>query len=295
MSCTALVSGFKKLSVHEGNGIRTTVFLQGCPLRCKWCHNPENLVGKPTFAYKQDKCILCGSCVKACPNGVHSIAQNQHFLDRSKCVACGKCADYCLGQALCVYGKQMTAKQVFDTVMEDVLFYRSSNGGVTFSGGEPLLCADFVLEVQQMLKDQGISCNIDTCGCVPFCSFEKVLATTDVFLYDVKCINEQLHIDGTGVNNNLILQNLVALDKLGAVTEVRVPLIPQWNDTEKELESIGKFVAQLKHCNGVCVLQYHDFAKSKYTSLNLPFAEFGEFRLAKSQAEKILSKYVKVL
>ena len=259
----------KRFAVHDGDGIRTTVFLKGCPLRCKWCHNPESFTSARQLALYEHKCIGCGECVEICPNGAHRIENGVHTLNRSLCVGCGKCADSCLGAALTLYGRDMTVEEVVEAVMEDEEFYRSSGGGVTLSGGECLLQADFCREVLKELKARGINTAVDTCGDVPREALDKVIPYVDRFLYDVKAIDPELHRQCTGRDNSRILDNLLYLDSRGCEIEVRVPLVPDNNDSEAE--AIGKLLEGLKGLVKVRVLPYHGYAGSKYTALGMEY------------------------
>ncbi len=261
----ATVTDIKRFAVHDGDGIRTTVFLKGCPLRCVWCHNPEGLTPKKQLAYFSHKCISCGSCVNVCnahvfENGIHSIA-------RELCKGCGKCADVCPSEALKLYGKEMSVSEIFEIVTEDIEFYKSSGGGVTVSGGECLLYPDFCAELLRACKTAGINTTIDTCGYVSKSAFDKVIPYTDTFLYDIKAYDDDIHIKCTEVSNRIILDNLKYIDSLGCKTEIRIPYVPEYNSNQ--IEKISGFVQQLKNIIRVRVLPYHNYAGSKYESLGM--------------------------
>ena len=181
----------KRFAVHDGDGIRTTVFFKGCPLKCVWCHNPEGISTKSELAYYAHKCIVCGECQNVCPTGAHTIENGKHSFNREKCIICGKCTDVCLSDALILYGKEMTVEELLPVLLKDKDFYDNSGGGVTLSGGECLMQADFCAELLQMLKKEGINTAVDTCGYVPKESIDKVLPYTDTFLYDIKAIDEK--------------------------------------------------------------------------------------------------------
>lgn len=255
----------KRFAVHDGDGIRTTVFFKGCPLKCKWCHNPEGLSAKPELAYYQNKCINCGECVAVCKVGAHSIVDGAHVFDRNKCVFCGKCEDACLGNALKFYGKEMTVDEVLNVALLDKEFYLKSGGGVTLSGGECLMQADFCAELLKKLKENGVNTAVDTCGYASKQAIDKVLPYTDVFLYDLKGFEESLHIKNTGKSNDKILENLTYLDKCGKNIEIRIPFVPGHND--KDLEKLAPFVNSLKNVKKVKILPYHNLAGSKYLAL----------------------------
>lgn len=263
----AKIFEIKRFAVHDGNGIRTTVFFKGCPLKCVWCHNPEGIDLKPNLAYYCGKCINCGECVGACPENCHIIKDGVHIFDRSKCINCGKCTDVCLGDALSFYGKEITVEELLPILLEDKDFYENSGGGVTLSGGECLVQADFCAELLKMLKKNGIHTAVDTCGFVSKDSIEKVLPYTDIFLYDVKAIDEKVHIKCTGKSNKLIIKNLEYIDKCGKETEIRIPYVPDFNDNQ--IPKIAEFISKLKNITKVRVLPYHNYAGGKYSALDM--------------------------
>jgi pyruvate formate lyase activating enzyme len=255
----------KRFAVHDGPGVRTTLFLKGCPLRCRWCHNPEGIESRPVLACHEQKCLHCGKCVGACPQGAHSLVDGRHALDRRKCIACGQCVEACLGRALRLYGRDISVGEARDIVLEDRDFYREG-GGVTVSGGEPLLQADFCRELFSALKLDGINCAVDTSGAVPWEAFAKVLPYTDIILYDLKHVDEALHREWVGAPNDRVLANLRKLSGQGVPIEVRVPLIPGFNLDGKSLRSIGHFLADLGNLVGVQLLPFHP-AQSKFEAI----------------------------
>lgn len=261
-----LVFSIKKFAVHDGDGIRTTVFLKGCPLTCKWCHNPEGISRKKELLYMQDKCIGCGECVEVCEYNAHVIKDGIHTFDRSRCLGCGRCADVCLLDAVKLCGKEMTAEEVAEQVMQDVDFYRASGGGVTISGGECLLYADFCAEVFKILKQNDVNCMIDTSGYVSRESIDKVLPYTSMFLYDIKHTDEKKHMEFTGVSNKPIFENLAYINSKGTAVEIRIPLIPTFNDAAAE--EIGEFLSEFKCIKRVRVLPYNNLIGSKYEALS---------------------------
>ena len=263
-----LITDLKRFAVHDGDGIRTTVFFKGCPLRCLWCHNPEGLSAKPQLAYYAGKCQNCGFCVESCPNGAHRIQDNLHCFDPDLCTACGTCAAECPGNALTLYGKKITPEDLLPLLLEDREFYENSGGGVTLSGGECLMQPEFCAELLHLLKQEGIHTAVDTCGFVRREALEAVIPYTDVFLYDLKAINEDIHIRCTGQSNRLILDNLRYLDSLGKATEIRIPYVPGLNNTQLPL--IRDFILTLKHVVGVRLLPYHNYAGTKYAALGVP-------------------------
>ncbi len=263
----AIISDIKRFAVHDGDGIRTTVFFKGCPLKCVWCHNPESLSFERQLAYYQNKCINCGECVGACPNNAHSMVDSIHFFERDLCSACGKCAEECLGSALTLYGKEVTVEELLPLLLEDKEFYETSGCGVTLSGGECLCQADFCAELLERLKEKGINTAVDTCGFVSKESIDKILPFTDIFLYDIKAIDEEVHIKCTGQSNKQILDNLKYICSLGKAVEIRIPYVPNYNDNQ--IEKIASFLKEFKNIKKVKILPYHNYAGSKYSALGM--------------------------
>jgi len=262
----AKIFEIKRFAVHDGDGIRTTVFFKGCPLKCIWCHNPEGIDFKPQLAYYENKCISCGECAAICQTGAHSMQKNNHKFDREKCIGCGECANACLGgNALVFYGKEMSVSELLPLLLEDKEFYENSGGGVTLSGGECLMQPEFCTELLRKLKKNGIHTAVDTCGFISRESIDAVLPYTDIFLYDIKAYDEKIHIECTGYSNQKILENLVYIDSCGKPIEIRIPYVPQYNATE--IEKIAIFLKKLKHITKVRILPYHKYAESKYASL----------------------------
>lgn len=243
---TGLISGIKRMEIHDGEGIRTTVFFKGCPLKCIWCHNPESISFKKQIAFFENKCLGCGAC-----GGLHT----------------SETAPICTGEAIVVFGKEYTAKELLKEVITDLPFYKNSGGGVTLSGGECLAQIDFAVEFSKLLKENGISVFIDTCGFVPFSSFERIIPFTDKFLYDIKAIDPLLHKELTGQENQIILENFKRLVELNCNIEVRYPLVSGYNDNQ--CEKIGRFLADCGFKGKIKVLKYHSMSGSRYKALNM--------------------------
>ena len=263
----ARITDIKRFAVHDGDGIRTTVFFKGCPLKCVWCHNPEGLSSAYQLAFHADKCTDCGQCVQVCHANAHNVINGKHIFDRNFCTVCSRCVDHCPMDALHFYGENISVEKLLKVLLEDREFYETSGGGVTLSGGECLMQAAFCQELLKQLKARGIHTAVDTCGFVPWSSLEAVVPYTDIFLYDIKAYDEDVHIRCTGQSNALILDNLRRLDATGALLDVRVPYVPGWNDDQ--MEKIAQMLSQLRHIRKVKVLPYHKFASSKYESLGM--------------------------
>lgn len=257
----------KRFAVHDGPGIRTTLFLKGCSLRCIWCHNPESRLSKPELAIHYPKCTLCGVCAETCQ--CHSIVNGLHAFDREACKSCGKCEEECPSNALELFGKEITLEDAAAKLLEDRLFY-SDGGGITISGGEPLLQNAFCAELLKRMKAQDIHTAVDTCGNVPWTAFETVLPYTDMFLYDFKCADPQQHKRLTGSSNELILENLKKLDAAGKQIEIRMIMVPEHNMSEQDLMDAGAFLAQLQNVSAVRLLAYHSLARSKFKAVDHP-------------------------
>jgi pyruvate formate lyase activating enzyme len=253
-----LVFNIQKFSVHDGPGIRTTVFLKGCPLRCAWCHNPEGIASERDILVIEVRCLRCGECNRACE--VNPLGTGTPF-DFSQvpenCVLCEKCAEACPTGARQVIGRRMGAEELVGEILQDRVFYEESGGGVTFSGGEPLMQWQFLRAALQACRAEGLHTAVDTSG---FARSEDLLAVaeyTNLFLYDLKHMDDQRHREQTGVSNRLILENLRALGQTGCEIWVRVPLIPGVNDDRCNLENAAKFAASIPNVRQVCLLPYH--------------------------------------
>lgn len=265
MNNYGIVSRIQHFSTDDGDGIRTTVFMQGCKLFCRWCHNPETLLKKGAILVFKDKCKGCGVCEKICRNGAHQI-RSEHKFYKEKCVLCGECADNCPEKAIEQSGRRMNVSEVFEKIREDIDFYKNG-GGVTFSGGEPLLQADFVAEIAKRCHENDISVYIDTACSCNFEEIEKVLPYTDVFLTDFKAASPKMMRKMTGADYNLVINNIKRLAKKSNVW-IRIPIIPGYNDSRDVMENAGEIFCGAK----AELLPFHRLAASKYKAMGMEYA-----------------------
>jgi len=269
-----LIFDIKKYSIHDGPGIRTTVFFKGCPLSCWWCHNPESQSPVREMLLRDNRCIRCGACIDTCPHHAISWDGDEVITDRAKCEQCGTCTAVCYADARESVGREVTVEQVMTEIERDIAFYDESGGGVTFSGGEPLLQRDFLFELLQACKAKEIHTAVDTSGCAAWPTFDRIRPYVDLFLYDLKLMNDDKHREFTGVSNQSILKNLQALSQQGHHIIVRVPIIPGINDDDETVQQIGAFANTLPHLIGVDILPYHHIGIDKYLRLNKPYRLF---------------------
>jgi len=259
-----LIFNIQRFSIQDGPGIRTTVFFKGCPLRCRWCSNPESQSPKPQIITRNIRCVFCGKCVEACPQKAITITRSGRKIKWNVCNQCLKCAEACPNGAIDVVGTYMTIEEVMKEIESDKLFYQKSGGGVTMSGGESLLQWEFVCHLLMLCKEKGIHTAVETCGYAPWEKLEKVLQYTDLVLFDLKHIDPELHRRGTGKSNKLILDN--ARGTASRVrTWVRIPLISGYNDSKEVLTKMAEFAVQIG-AEKVSLLPYHEWGKEKYAS-----------------------------
>jgi pyruvate formate lyase activating enzyme len=264
---SGLVANIQKYSIQDGPGIRTTVFLKGCPLRCWWCHNLESLSGQPEIIVFESRCIGCGNCRQACPTGAADPATKGDEGGKVSCTLCGACVLACPTGARQLVGKQMTAMAVVTEVLKDRLFYEDSGGGVTFSGGEPLAQPLFLKELLEVCHARGIHTTVDTCGYATREHLLSVAPLTDLFLYDLKIMDDARHHHYTSVSNIPILENLTALGKIHNNIWLRMPVIPGINDDDENLEALGRFAASIPAVRQVNLLPYHKTGIVKFKRL----------------------------
>lgn len=275
-----LISAIQKYSTKDGPGIRSTVFMKGCPLGCLWCSNPELIRPRPDLMYARDKCAQCGTCIQVCPRNALSFgADGFIIIDRVACDGCGDCVPACPHAALELIGSLMGVDQVVDELLKDRVFYQTSGGGVTFSGGEPLLQSGFVAHCAARLKEEGVHVALDTAGNVGWCRFEEVLDSIDLVLFDLKFSYPGQHRLYTGRDNELILANLRLLAERAVPLFVRLVMVPGINDSEQEIRARMDLVAGMPNVQQVDILAYHRYGVGKYARLGLdyPLSDLPEY------------------
>ena len=258
----------KRFAVHDGPGIRTTVFLKGCSLQCAWCHNPEAMSPKPQISIYPQRCIDCGACIEACTYGAREENEaGERTYNRDLCEVCGECVEVCYAESIVMQGREVSVEEVMNDVRKDASFYEESGGGVTLSGGEPLLQGPFVTAVLRACKSEGFHTALDTCGMVRWEAFENALPFVDLLLFDIKHMDPELHQKHTGASNSQILENLRSLGKREAAIEIRMPIIPTVNDDRKTVEAAADMLSSIDSVTAVRLLPYHRLAGEKYISL----------------------------
>lgn len=260
----------QRFCIHDGPGIRTTVFLKGCPLTCDWCHNPESVSSATQLSFLPEKCIGCGYCFRACSREGHRMIDGRHALARERCVACGECARECYAKAIETVGRDATVGEVIDEVLRDRPFYETSGGGMTLSGGEPLAQVEFSEALLIEAKREGLHCVVETCGLAGFDRFERIRPHVDLFLFDVKETDPARHREFTGADNGPILENLRRLHDAGSAILLRLPLVPGFNDREDHFEAVGRLASELPRLEGVEVLPYHPLGEGKRERMGMP-------------------------
>jgi len=277
----------KHYAIHDGPGIRTTVFLKGCPLECPWCANPESQQPKPEIMFDEILCQKCQACAEACPNAAIEFKDNNRLHNRSICSGCGQCSKVCAFDAIELCGYPIDIKSLWDQIKDDRAFWDQSGGGVTLSGGEPLFQHEFVLKFLDLCKEQHIHTAIETCGYAQESNFLKILPVTDLVIFDFKIDNPKIHKKVIGVSNNLIKNNLVNLLESNKESLVRMPLIPGCNDTFDEIHNICSFIEKVKPGASLEVLPYHRLGEKKYARLGRYYELSGIETPNQTQIEKI--------
>jgi pyruvate formate lyase activating enzyme len=260
-----IIFDIQRYSIHDGPGIRTIAFLKGCPLSCRWCCNPESQSVKPTLLFNSEVCIHCGKCLNVCKLGALS-AKIPSLIDRSVCVGCGECAKICPAGALVVKGKEMTVEQLIKELKKDAITFRRSKGGVTLSGGEPLVQSEFAVELLKACKEQGWHTAMETTGLASESVIEKVFPWVDLALLDIKAFDGKVHEEYTGVSNEVILKNSIMISNITS-TVVRIPTVPGFNASREEYERMCGHVKKMNGVSTIHILPYHTYGENKYALL----------------------------
>lgn len=261
-----VVFDIQRYSIHDGPGIRTTIFVKGCPLRCEWCSNPESQNLHPEILVREEKCDRCGKCLDVCLLEAIVLNEDGLQMDRSICNRCMKCADVCLTDALSRTGKNMDVEEIVEEARKDEPFYRNSGGGVTISGGEPLHQWEFTLDILKGCMEKGLHTALDTCGYARWEIFNKILKCTDLVLYDIKHLNPQIHRELTGFGNDLILKNLKKTSEIEKRIWIRIPVIPGYSDSRGYIRELAEFLSEIRF-EKVSLLAYHKWGMGKYKAL----------------------------
>lgn len=284
----AAIFNIQRFSIHDGPGIRTTVFFKGCPLSCLWCSNPESQKTGCELEVVAGNCIGCGACMKACPNGAISFSEEGVCVDRAKCRGCGRCARECYAKALKYVGETMTTEEVFEEIKKDMVFYKNSGGGVTFSGGEPLLQGEFCLEVVKRCREEGIHTAIETSGYGEPQIAEELAGQLDLIFFDIKHSDPEIHKKLTGVSNERILENLRRMQKDAKTIIVRTPIVPGYNDGEENVRRTAELCGELEKVKEWELLPYHNLGEHKYEAIGKAYGLAGEETPRAEQMERLV-------
>ena len=288
-----IIFNIQRYSIHDGPGIRTTVFLKGCPLRCKWCSNPESINPFPELFLRRDRCDQCKLCIEICSPNAIFFDCNTIQINRSKCNLCMKCIEVCPLDVINSTGKKVSIDDIISEVMQDELFYNNSGGGVTISGGEPLYQIEFTLNLLKEFKKKSLHTTLDTTGYIKGKDFEKILPYTDLILFDIKHLDSKIHQKYTGIPNETILDNFERCLKHNQKIWVRVPIIPNFNDSIQYIETLAKFLSN-KLIDKVSLLKYHEWGKHKYKFLDRDYPLKKAYFINQDlifQFKKILESY----
>ena len=288
----AFIFNKQKYNMYDGPGVRTLVFFKGCPLRCKWCSNPEGLERKYQIMFKPTTCVSCGSCVPVCPQKIHSISSSgEHIIDRSiDCIGCGQCVEACIPDALKVAGEQVPISELLEYVEQDRAFYDQSGGGVTLGGGEVTSQPEAAINLLQACKQEGLHTAIETCGYTKKETILRFAEYVDLFLFDLKHIDPDRHFELTGVRNEMILENLEELIMKRNHVKVRMPMLKGINDSEAEIRGVIEFLKpfrEFKNFEGIDLLPYHKLGVNKYVQLGMDYPIEGDPSLDDADLDRI--------
>lgn len=276
------IFNIQRYSIHDGPGIRTTVFLKGCPLNCWWCHNPESQGYEPHLILWEERCIRCGDCISVCPEGAILPGEGPPKIDENKCSYCGACAKVCPATALEIIGETVTVEHVMEEIKKDLIFYDQSGGGATFSGGEPLMQPKFLNRLLAECNKTGIHTVVDTSGYASWGVLSAVSELTDLFLYDIKHMDDLVHTKTVGTSNGVILDNLKKLSKVHDNIIIRIPLVPGINDSQNNLREMARFISSI-NIKKVNILPYHRTGTDKYGRLGREY-KLGKVREPSKEA-----------
>ncbi len=291
-----LLFNIQRFSLHDGPGIRTSLFFKGCPLSCLWCHNPESINNQPELSFNLRKCIACNRCVEICSSGaLQNDLKNGKKYDSLTCERCWLCVEECPANALVLQGKEYTVEEVMNEVLKDLPFYKQSGGGVTLSGGEAAQQFEFCLALLKSCKENQIHTALDTSGCISWNKLKQLLPFVDLVLYDLKHLDNQKHINLTGVSNQIILDNIIKIDKENIPVEIRIPIIPGYNDSEDNLRATANFINRLNNVSSVVLLGYHKLGLSKPWQFDKQRGLLDLESPGKERLEEIKSLFSKII
>jgi len=269
-----IITHIQRMSLHDGPGIRTTVFMKGCNFRCKWCHNPETFLNTAELEWIKTKCIRCKKCIAVCKNNALTFADNNITFNKNKCNSCFECTDVCFAEALNKVGRSLTSEQLVNEIANDFIYFKNSSGGVTFSGGEPMLQSNFVIDALKLFKQQEIHTAIETNLSLNWEIYKRAIPYIDLILADLKIFTSEAHYKWTGAKNKNVLDNFFMLNKTDVPYIIRTPLIPNVNDNMEQKNLITDFISKLKNCKQHQWIPYHNLAEYKYKNLGYEFTSF---------------------